>query len=60
MKALKARYGNLYRDENVCISAIHTHSGPAGYFQYVLYEIMSEGFVKASLDAIVNGEVKTR
>ena len=39
IQKLKALYGNLYTHENVLISGIHTHSGPAGYFQYVLYEV---------------------
>lgn len=29
----------MYSDSNVLISGIHTHSGPAGYFQYVLFEV---------------------
>lgn len=36
---LKTLFGGLYTDENVLISGIHTHSGPAGYFQYVLFEV---------------------
>ncbi len=55
VRKLRDRYGNLYSDDNVCISAIHTHSGPAGYFQYVLYEVTSKGFVNATLNAIVDG-----
>lgn len=54
---LKSRYGDLYTNENVAISATHTHSGPAGYFQYFLYEVTSEGFVNDSLNVIVEGEM---
>ena len=36
---MQSIYGGLYTDDNVLISGIHTHSGPAGYFQYVLYEV---------------------
>ena len=45
MEKLKAVYGDLYGNDNVLISGIHTHSGPAGYFQYVLFEVrqMDEG-----------------
>jgi neutral ceramidase len=39
VKRLKAKYGDLYTDDNVLISGTHTHSGPAGYFQYVLFEV---------------------
>lgn len=52
-------YGDLYTDDNVCLSGIHTHSGPAGYFQYVLYEVMSLGFVGETLDMVVDGIVES-
>ena len=39
VEKLQSIYGGLYTDENVLISGIHTHSGPAGYFQYVLFEV---------------------
>lgn len=47
------RYGNLYTEENVAISGIHTHAGPGGYLQYLIYSITSLGFVQQSFDAIV-------
>lgn len=50
----------MYTERNVALSGIHTHSGPGGYFQYVLYEITSLGFVKQSYDAVVNGIVEVR
>lgn len=59
MKNLTALYGDLYTEDNVAISGIHTHSGPGGYWQYVLYEITSLGFVKQSLDVVVNGIVES-
>lgn len=52
---LKERYGDLYTEKNVAISGTHTHSGPGGYLQYVLYIITSLGFVRQSFDAIVDG-----
>ncbi|CAL9774845.1 unnamed protein product [Musa acuminata subsp. burmannicoides] len=52
---LKSRYGNMYNEKNVAISGIHTHSGPGGYLQYVVYIITSLGFVRQSFDAIVDG-----
>ncbi|KAM7258829.1 hypothetical protein ACFE04_014570 [Oxalis oulophora] len=51
---LKSRFGDLYTEENVAISGIHTHSGPGGYLQYMLYSITSLGFIRQSFDAIVN------
>lgn len=52
---LKSRYGDLYTEKNVAISGIHTHSGPGGYLQYILYVITSLGFVRQSFDALVDG-----
>jgi neutral ceramidase len=59
VQKLQSRYGNMYTDDNVCISGTHTHSGPAGYFQYLLYEVMSLGFVQETLDALVDGIVES-
>ncbi|KAL8154091.1 hypothetical protein V2J09_011851, partial [Rumex salicifolius] len=55
LERLKARYGNLYTEQNVAISGIHTHSGPGGYLQYVVYIVTSLGFVRQSFDALVDG-----
>ena len=52
---LQALYGGLYNEQNVAISGIHTHSGPGGYLQFVLYDITSLGFVRESYDALVFG-----
>ncbi|XP_068807162.1 putative neutral ceramidase C isoform X1 [Struthio camelus] len=59
LKALKSKYGELYRQDNVILSGTHTHSGPAGYFQYTLFWITSKGLIRPSLQAIVNGIVKS-
>lgn len=45
----------LYTTENVAISGTHTHSGPAGYLQYVLFQMTSLGFVQETFDAWVTG-----
>lgn len=55
LERLKARYGDLYNENNVAISGIHTHAGPGGYLQYVVYIVTSLGFVRQSFDVIVNG-----
>ncbi|CAG2240357.1 ASAH2 [Mytilus edulis] len=55
VKRLKSKYGNLYTERNLCISGTHTHSGPGGFHQYLLYDITSLGFVKESFDALVEG-----
>ena len=54
----QARYGGIYTEQNVALSGIHTHSGPGGYLQYVLYDITSLGFVRQSYNALVDGIVE--
>jgi neutral ceramidase len=48
-------YDGLYTQSNVAISGTHTHSGPGGYLQYILYIITSLGFVRESFDVLVGG-----
>ncbi|KAL9405061.1 hypothetical protein Peur_002033 [Populus x canadensis] len=55
IERLKARYGDLYTENNVAISGIHSHAGPGGYLQYVVYIVTSLGFVRQSFDALVDG-----
>ncbi|XP_069719947.1 neutral ceramidase isoform X1 [Phaenicophaeus curvirostris] len=59
LNKLKSKYGELYRQDNVILSGTHTHSGPGGYFQYTLFWITSKGLIQPSLNAIVNGIVKS-
>ncbi|KAF4372198.1 hypothetical protein F8388_005594 [Cannabis sativa] len=59
LERLKARYGDLYNEKNVAISGIHTHAGPGGYLQYVVYIVTSLGFVRQSFDVLVNGIEKS-
>ena len=39
LKKLKARYGDLYNDDNLIISATHTHGGAGGHSHYALYNV---------------------
>ncbi|KAG2424279.1 hypothetical protein HXX76_014657 [Chlamydomonas incerta] len=56
VQALQAEYGSeLYGFDNVAISGTHTHASPAGFLQYLLYDITSLGFVTQSFDAMVDG-----
>lgn len=55
---VQVEFGDMYTERNVAISGIHTHSGPGGYLQYVLYDITSLGFVKQSWEAVVSGIVE--
>ncbi|XP_022598124.1 neutral ceramidase [Seriola dumerili] len=59
LQALQVKYGDLYRQDNVVLSGTHTHCGPAGYFQYTLFMISSKGYIKASIEPLVNGIVKS-
>lgn len=47
------RFGKLYNEDNLAISGTHTHAGPGGYLQYVLYSVTSLGFIPQSFDVIV-------
>lgn len=56
---LKNRYGNLYTDENVMLSAIHTHSGPGGYSHEILFNSCTFGFIPDNYKVIVSGIVES-
>lgn len=58
LKRLAARYGTLYNEQNVLISATHTHAGPGGYSHYALYNITILGFQQKTFNAIVDGIVE--
>lgn len=55
---LAARYGTLYNEQNVLLTATHTHAGPGGYSHYALYNITVLGFQKSTFNAIVDGIVE--
>lgn len=59
LKKLQSKYGSLYRRDNVILSGTHTHSGPAGYFQYTIYVLASEGFSNRTFQYLVSGIVKS-
>ncbi|GMH86661.1 hypothetical protein TrST_g13926 [Triparma strigata] len=46
---------SIYSYDNLAISGTHTHSGPAGFLQYVLYQFTSLGYVEETMDAFVEG-----
>lgn len=48
-----------FTEQNVVISGSHTHSGPAGFFQYLLFEVTSLGHIQQSTEAFVNGIVES-
>jgi neutral ceramidase len=55
VEKLRARYGTVYSDDNVVLSATHTHSGPGGFSHYALYNLTILGYDKQNFDAIVDG-----
>ena len=57
-RQLQQKFDSLYTEENVLISATHTHSGPGGFLQYVLYIISNQGFNRQNFNIIVSGIVR--
>ncbi|XP_065371278.1 neutral ceramidase [Calliphora vicina] len=55
IKRLKARYGDIYSNENVVISGTHTHGAPGGFLMHLLYDISILGFVPQTFEAMANG-----
>ncbi len=63
----------MYTHDNVMLSGTHTHSGPAGYSHYPMYDLTSFGFYQVlystnsnllkcfqdNFDVIVNGIVSS-
>eukprot|EP00698_Gefionella_okellyi_P004791 TRINITY_DN14435_c0_g1_i1.p1 TRINITY_DN14435_c0_g1~~TRINITY_DN14435_c0_g1_i1.p1 ORF type:complete len:704 (-),score=137.13 TRINITY_DN14435_c0_g1_i1:1064-3175(-) len=58
VQRLQDKYGpDLYTNDNVMLSGIHTHAGPGGFSWYSLYDITTFGFSKGNFDTIANGIV---
>ena len=56
VKSLKLTYGpTRFTEENVMISATHTHSGPAGYLDHFLYVANTFGVSEGQRDAQAQG-----
>ncbi|GAA3573094.1 neutral/alkaline ceramidase [Kribbella ginsengisoli] len=55
---LQAKYGDLYSERNVLLSATHTHSGPGGQSHNLAYNLSIYGFQKQAFDATVDGIVE--
>ncbi|KAL1917396.1 uncharacterized protein VTP21DRAFT_5052 [Calcarisporiella thermophila] len=53
--ALQRKYGNVYSNKNVAITATHTHSTPGGFEQYILYQATTAGYQKESAAALASG-----
>uniref|UniRef100_A0AAV2LGY6 Neutral ceramidase n=1 Tax=Knipowitschia caucasica TaxID=637954 RepID=A0AAV2LGY6_KNICA len=59
LQGLKQRFGSLYTRENVLLSGTHTHSGLGGYFQYTLFMLSTKGYIKASVQPLVQGIIRS-
>ncbi|GAB3813334.1 neutral/alkaline ceramidase [Kribbella italica] len=55
---LQQRYGDLYGERNLLLSATHTHSGPGGQSHNLAYNLSILGFQKQAFDATVDGIVE--
>jgi len=54
VKMLQAQFGpDMYRHDNVVLSATHTHQGPGGYLQYMMFSVTSFGFIEDSFQVIL-------
>ena len=45
----------LLTEHNLLIAGTHTHAGPGGYSEYLLYNLTISGFDQGVFDTIVNG-----
>jgi len=57
LKALGKEYA-VYNEQNIAVTGTHSHSGPGAWLNYLLPQITSKGFDKASYQAIVDGSVR--
>lgn len=55
VEKLQAKYGDVYTEDNVILSATHTHSGPGGYWHYGTTGPIGSPFYQEHFDAIVQG-----
>src|SRR4051812_43648503 len=59
LKNLERHYPEyIYDEDNLMITAQHTHSGPSGYSYYGLYNLSTPGFVMEIYKKIVDGIVE--
>jgi neutral ceramidase len=58
LRRLGVKYGSRYTDQNVVLTATHTHSGPGGFSEYTMWNLTTLGFEPAVFEAIVSGIVR--
>lgn len=59
LKRLAERYGDLYTEQNVLITATHSHSGPGGYSHHLLYNLTTKGYHEKTFEAVTDGMVES-
>ncbi|PKS11448.1 hypothetical protein jhhlp_003212 [Lomentospora prolificans] len=57
VKALGGDYAKYYTNENIAVTGTHSHSGPGGWWNYLLPQVTSLGFDRQGYQAIVDGAV---
>jgi neutral ceramidase len=58
LSRLGQRFGDRYLDVNTMLTVTHTHCGPGGYSDHLLYNTTTHGFHPVTFEAIVSGIVE--
>jgi neutral ceramidase len=58
LQSLDHELPGVFRDENLLISATHTHAGPGGYAHHLLYNFTTFGFHPDVFDSLRRGTVQ--
>ena len=58
LRRLQARFPGAYTNQNLVLTATHTHSGPGGFSEYTLWNLTTLGFEAPVFEAIVSGIVR--
>jgi len=59
LAVLQKNFPGVYTQQNLALSGTHTHSGPSGFLQDVIFQFAGSGFVEATMDAMVTGVVES-
>ncbi|GGC54418.1 neutral/alkaline non-lysosomal ceramidase N-terminal domain-containing protein [Hoyosella rhizosphaerae] len=57
MARLRELFGDVYTEQNVLLTATHTHAGPGGFSHHLVYNLAPLGFHQHTFQAAVNGIV---
>jgi hypothetical protein len=58
LNRLRARYGTAYTDQNVVLTATHTHAGPGGFSENTMWNLTTLDFEAPVYEALVSGIVR--